>query len=142
MAAQVGRLVAATLLGVRRYRVHIRAVGHGPARPAPVGEHRHDAVPADAGGDVEAGRAEPPRDDARGAALLARGLRMRVDVPAQRDERALQPGRDGVHRLLVDGMDPRGGRPAAFAAQAGASPAPATPAAAPPSTARRLTVRS
>jgi hypothetical protein len=100
VSTHVGQLRAAPHLLIRRYRVHVRPVGDRPAGMR-AGEHSHDPVPADARGDVEAGRAESPRDHARGAPLLTRDLRMPVDVPAQLDQVVVQPRRHGVHRVRV-----------------------------------------
>src|SRR5256885_1216222 len=68
VSTQVGQLGAAADLLIRRYRVHVRPVGHRPTVMG-AGEDSHDAVPADARGDVETGRAKSPRDHRGGAYL-------------------------------------------------------------------------
>ncbi len=111
---------------VARHRVHVRPVGHRPTRPR-AAQHRDHTGPghrrpvrqggtADPGGHLQPGRPQPSRDLPGGVRLLARGLRVRVQRPPQRDQLAVQPRRRGVHRRLVDRVPPphrlrRGPRP-------------------------------
>jgi hypothetical protein len=59
-------------------------------------------VPADAGGDVQSGRAKLPGHDPRGSPLLPGGFRVLVNVPAQGDQMTVEAGRHLVHRFRAD----------------------------------------
>jgi hypothetical protein len=65
-------------------------------------ENSYDPMAADTRGDVEAGRAKSLGHHLCGPLLLARGLRVPVDVTAQLDKVTVQPRGHGVHRILAE----------------------------------------
>jgi hypothetical protein len=97
VAAQVGRLRTAE---DARCGIHIGAVGDRPPRMCAF-DNGHHTIAADPCRHLQPCRAKPLRHHTCRAAFLARQLRMRMNVAAQRDQAAVQPRSGRIHRTLA-----------------------------------------